>query len=331
VAVDAAGGVVFTGCFQGSADFGGGPLASDGKGPTGCAAFVAKLDAGGAHLWSRSLGGDVAVEALTVDAAGAVVLTGTVEGPQGPNLLVAKLDADGAPLWSRRFGEGDGQFPADVAVDAAGNVLLTGAFGATLDFGGGPLPLVAWPDVFVAKLDAGGQHLWSRAFSGAGYQVATSVVAGAAGEVIFAGTFIQAFDPGGGVLPETGSYQNFVAELDAGGNPVWSERVGDPQHAMPWPSLAVRGSGSVLVLSGIWGTTAGVVEQEISLAELGPGGELGWEALLGRAPDLLATGLALSRQGNLSLCGQLSGATEMVGVPLVSAGGLDALVASFSL
>jgi hypothetical protein len=47
------GGLVVTGAFQGTVDFGGGALTSVGSGDQ----FVARYDAAGGHLWSRRFGG----------------------------------------------------------------------------------------------------------------------------------------------------------------------------------------------------------------------------------------------------------------------------------
>jgi hypothetical protein len=62
-----------------------------------------------------------------------------------------------------------------VAVDGAGNVLLTGDFDGTVDFGGGPLTSAGSDDIFVAKLDAQGNHLWSKRFGDSYYQQADAV------------------------------------------------------------------------------------------------------------------------------------------------------------
>ena len=45
------------------------------------------------------------------------------------------------------------QWGTGVASDAAGNVLVTGFFEGTVDFGGGPLMSAGSSDVFVVKLE----------------------------------------------------------------------------------------------------------------------------------------------------------------------------------
>ena len=66
--------------------------------------------------------------------------------------FVVKLDASGDHQWSKSFGDADEQSSASVAVDGAGNVLITGYFSGFVDFGGGPLVCAGVRDVFVAKL-----------------------------------------------------------------------------------------------------------------------------------------------------------------------------------
>ena len=57
------------------------------------------------------------------------------------NAFSVKLDADGNHLWSRALGGLGIAVGVGVAVDGAGNVLLTGSCTGMADFGGGPAPL----------------------------------------------------------------------------------------------------------------------------------------------------------------------------------------------
>ena len=64
-------------------------------------------------------------------------------------MFVAKFDAAGKHLWSQRFGD-IGSYA--IAVDRADNVLVTGSFEGTVDFGGGTLTSAGFSDIFVAKI-----------------------------------------------------------------------------------------------------------------------------------------------------------------------------------
>jgi len=88
----------------------------------------------------------------------------------GDDAFVVKLDAGGQHLWSKSFGDASGQKVNGIAVDGSGNVVVTGQLSGSIDIGGGPLVSQGGDDVFAAKLDAGGLHIWSKSFGGAEHQ-----------------------------------------------------------------------------------------------------------------------------------------------------------------
>ena len=68
------------------------------------------------------------------------------------DLFLARLLPDGQPLAARSFGASGDQTPTALAVDADGDLLLTGYFRGAVDFGGGPLDALQGDDVFAVKL-----------------------------------------------------------------------------------------------------------------------------------------------------------------------------------
>jgi hypothetical protein len=94
---------------------------------------------------------------LTGQFAGTADFGGGNVTASGIDLFVAKLlGSNGAYLWSRRFGDTDEQAGTSVAVDSAGNALVTGYFMGTLDFNTAGIPLFTAngtsKTLFVAKL-----------------------------------------------------------------------------------------------------------------------------------------------------------------------------------
>ena len=79
------------------------------------------------------------------------------------------------PRWSKQFGEASAkeiEGAKAVATDAAGNVIIVGDLWGAANFGGGVLTTAGAQDVFIAKLDPNGKHLWSKRFGDAtSYQV----------------------------------------------------------------------------------------------------------------------------------------------------------------
>lgn len=149
-----------------------------------------------------------------------------------------------------------------VAADAAGNIVVVGAFTATADFDPGPLAytltnastLVA--DVYVAKYSAGGALVWARRLGNTNTEAVNDVAVGANGTVIVTGTFTGTvdFDPGPGTYNLTGtSGDAFAWLLDADGNLVWARNLGG-SSADAGNGVAVGADGSVYVTGTFQGT-----------------------------------------------------------------------------
>jgi hypothetical protein len=159
--LDSSGNIYVTGSFEDTVNFGGGPLTSSG----GLDVFVASYTWVGTHRWSRRFGGvgdDYGFRVAAQDGT-AVYVTGQFEGTVdfggGPLVSAGQADAWVAsytPLgdhrWSTRFGSTDIDQGIGVATATNGNVYVTGFFGGTVDFGGGPLSSAGSNDAFLVAL-----------------------------------------------------------------------------------------------------------------------------------------------------------------------------------
>ncbi|WP_437617830.1 hypothetical protein [Sorangium sp. So ce1151] len=157
VAVDGDGSVILAGNARCDFDFGGGPLV--GANCSSDNAFVAKLDAHGAHLWSRLIEGSLASRAvsLVVDALGNTFVAGSVTGTldaDGTALgaedgaerqFVVRLDSDGHISWSHILGPEFSKVQS-LAVDPEGNVAIVGQDASAMNS-------INWGGNLVTKLD----------------------------------------------------------------------------------------------------------------------------------------------------------------------------------
>ncbi|MEY2408483.1 MAG: hypothetical protein QOF48_1153 [Verrucomicrobiota bacterium] len=181
VAIDANGSVFVTGSFVFTVDFGAGPVTAEGSPDM----FVAKYSSSGGYLWSRQFGipgtsgrSSIAGTSIAVDHNGDAVVVGEFRAPVSigggtltnatpgyEDVFVAKYAGnDGAHRWSKRFGAAYPEYAGAVALDANDNIIITGRTSSSVDFGGGPLPLVPGMNGYVASLTADGSHRWSRSF-----------------------------------------------------------------------------------------------------------------------------------------------------------------------
>lgn len=344
VATDAQGNVAVVGDFAGKIDFGGGALTSAGATDV----FLAKFDPTGALLWAKSFGDIAAQNGSDVAFApnGDVVFTGSFAGKINlgggaltsagtTDLFVGRYDSAGMYLWGKRFGDAAAQAGKGVAVDAQGNVIITGNIAGKVDFGGGVLTSAGATDVLLLELDSTGAHVFSKLFGNVAAQTASRVALDAVGNRIITGSAAGKVDFGGGLLTSAGGNDIFVAKLTSGGMHLWSKLYGGATDQDP-RDLAVDPSGAVLVAGDFTGTvdfgggalaSAGVTDGFI--VKLDPFGAHVWSKKLGDAMAQSVTGIAADATGIFAV-GTFAGAVTFGGAKLTSAGGTDVMLAKLA-
>lgn len=166
---------------------------------------------------------------IGVDVLGNVYVLGKFKGaiPFGNPAIVSaggwdfflvKLDPAGKVLWNKQFGDAAEQEDANLAVDPAGSAIVAGKLVGMLDFGGGNLPPA---DIFVAKLDAAGEHVWSKSFV-ANATFKPSVASAPDGSAILWADFLGSANFGTGPLVADPDRESVLTSLAADdGAPVW--------------------------------------------------------------------------------------------------------------
>ncbi|MGI4823100.1 MAG: beta strand repeat-containing protein [Janthinobacterium lividum] len=226
------------------------------------------------------------------------------------------------------------------AVDADGNVFVTGSFTGQVTFGNTRLVSAGGSDVFVGKWNAAAST-WAGATSSGGtsndvgYGLAVS-----GGSVYVTGQFFGSAAFGSTTLTSQGSNDVFVAKYtDAGGSlaPTWATRGGGTGNDIGY-GLAVSG-GSVYV-GGTTGT--GVASFGAAPGQLAPASAGVLAALdpaTGTIQNLgvpLQGGTSTTRAtatdaaGNVFVTGDFTGTVGFGSTVLVSAGGSDIFVAKWN-
>jgi hypothetical protein len=300
--------------------------------------------------WSRELGTELGTSIFTdhtVDADGNVILVGTITSTvefQGTQILcvneneeetmeedviVVKLDPKGSLLWAKSFGDTAAQLPRGVAVDSEGSVLVTGTFWGSLDFGGGALISAGDEDIFVAKLDKDGGHVWSAAYGGAGYHDAGDIAVDKDGSAILTGTFYCNLDFGLGPLECQASVDAYVAKIDEAGAPVWTRHItGDGIQSAE--GVLVDSTGNIFVSGDFskeldaggapiqslpdegWGS------DDFYIVKLDGAGETLWARGFGDAKPQYIKDIAADGQGGVVLFADIYGSVDFGGASLTA-------------
>jgi hypothetical protein len=199
VAIDVQGSVIALGIFHDKVSFGGDTLESVGNQDV----VVVKLDPAGEHIWSHRYGSPFNELALglAVDPAGGIAITGSFDqectfgdaaltSAGESDVFAVKLDTAGEVQWAHRFGGAREDIGHGIAADRYGNLLLTGWFWGSVDFGGGPLQAQGGnKDAFLVKLSAKGEHLWSKRFGSQDHDQGRAVAMTPEGRSALAGVY----------------------------------------------------------------------------------------------------------------------------------------------
>jgi uncharacterized delta-60 repeat protein len=270
--------------------------ANETDGPdTTAAYYTAKYaSADGALLWEHLYEGSPdsynSAIAVAVDASGNVAVTGYSNGGTNGDYYTARYAAaDGALLWEKRYnGPGNDEDQAnDVAVDAGGNVVVTGF---SINTNGNS-------DYYTAKYAAAdGALLWEQRYNSAmgGSDQANSVAVDASGNVVVTGASHNS----------SGNHDYYTAKYAAAdGALLWEQRYNGPANGWDFAeAVAVDASGNAVVTGlSVNGTNTDFYTAKYAAAN----GALLWEKRYDGpgSGDDGATDVAVDGSGNVVVTG----------------------------
>ena len=291
VALDATGGAVLAGDFAQELTLGTTALMDAGGARD---IFVARLNTAG--QWTQAVQGSTPspngsnycwVGGMAVDAANGVVLTGYFNGTMsfryqnlpymvsaGSNdVFVVRLSAAGTWTQAARAGSAPDERGVALALDAAGNAVVTGTMGnvstapgGTSSFGSTTLTGLGRADVFVARLNPAGQWTQAVQAGGVGYEAPSGIAVDGAGNATVVGFFGLDANPtpppagypisfGSTTLAGAGQEDLFVARL--GRNGQWQQALaaGGPLNDYGI-AVALAPNGDVTVGGGYTGSAS---------------------------------------------------------------------------
>jgi N-acetylneuraminic acid mutarotase len=335
IGVDNAGNVYVTGGVSGSADFGTLNLQADGN-----QFFLAKYDKAGTAQWARVSAGAAEVYGLglAVDAAGNSYALGFADNVgsitfgttnllspsvTGYSTFLIKYDTSGALQWAQMIG-GPGQtYATKLALDAGGNVYVTGGFSQNITIGAKNLLSTGAGNSFTAKFDSAGALIWARQAGGAGAADSGeggddgAVAVDQAGNVYISGRFSgDSINFGGGIsLTNAGGWDAFLARYNSAGEPQWARRAGGTGFDIFF-DVALDSQGNVYA-SGELSSDALAPNGSgaAMLAKYDPAGTLRW-VVSGSGPQASPVGsvalkVAVDPSGNCYLAGAYQGSLTL--------------------
>ncbi|MGH3072167.1 MAG: alpha/beta hydrolase-fold protein [Gaiellaceae bacterium] len=244
---------------------------------------------------------------VATDAAGnvyqALAAGGSVAGQPyagDKDLVLVKDSPAGVRLWTRELGTAGLERAYGVAIDPAGDVVVTGYTKGDFD---GAHAGNTTDDAFVVKFGADGTQRWVRQFGVAavadrGYALATDSAAN---------VYVTGYTRGNLAATNLGDKDVYLAKLDASGNQLWVQQFGSAGEDKGW-GVATTGDGVRLggMTSGAMGTAAGALDGWVARYD-GSGGRV-WLQQFGTAANEEVWGLTADANGNTYVAAYSAGA-----------------------
>ncbi len=243
-------------------------------------------------------------------------------------------------LWAVSAGGTVHEQGRDVAVDADGNIYVTGGMQWESTFGSIVIDGYGYDDVFVAKLDPAGNWLWAVHAGGSSSDGGFGIDLDSAGNVYVCGVFQGTAAFGGHTLTATPNGNNdpdgFVAKLDPAGNWLWAVSIPCTGYIRA-RGLAVDGTGNCLVTGQFLNNAAfgnetlvSAGSSDVFVAKLDPAGNWLWAQRMGGTEVENGYGIAVDGSGCAWICGNFQGSVTVGAETLTSLGGFDIFAAKLN-
>ncbi|KPL05823.1 hypothetical protein AMJ71_10785, partial [candidate division TA06 bacterium SM1_40] len=174
--------------------------------------YLVKTDGAGDTVWTRAFGGpepDFGNSVEATDDGGCIVIGITSSfGAGSYDFYLIKTDGAGDTLWTQTFGGSEYDYGSSVKQTSDGGYVVAGHVNS---FG------VGSEDIYLIKLDAAGDTLWTRTYGGSGPDGGRSVEQTDDGGYIIAGD-TRSF--GAGV------WDVYLIKTDAVGDTSWTRAFG---------------------------------------------------------------------------------------------------------
>jgi len=317
------------------------------------AAFLARYTSGGKLEWAQFFEGSGTEQGdgVTFDASGNIYLAGEFTGsinlggqailPSNGNtdIFLAKYAPSGTHLWSKNVGGTGDEAPARaLAVDAAGNVFVTGFYNAATNLGGGLLPYVADFDLFIAKYNTNGLWQWNIVTGSAGNDRGQGIALDGSGNVYVCGIFENSVSFSGQPLTSAGALDAFLVKYSNDGIIQWSQKRGSTgdDYAL---NVAADAAGNVALTGGFHGsvnfggsTLNSAGNFDGFLARYNTSGVHQWSLRFGGTGEEIGERVAIDPNGKVFVAGEFSSSSvDMGGGSMPSPGTeFDTVIAKYS-
>ncbi|WP_337040969.1 SBBP repeat-containing protein [Emticicia sp. 17c] len=152
----------------------------------------------------------------------------------------------------------EADFPANMAIDNAGNIYVIGSYKGTSTFGANTISSNGDYDIFVAKYDKNGILKWVKSGGGTGEDFGYGICVDGSGNVYITGKYKLTATFGALTTTTAAASSMFIVKYDNNGNEQWVKSTtpgGTITLSQIFPQdIAIDSNGDLYITGGFYGT-----------------------------------------------------------------------------
>jgi hypothetical protein len=262
-----------------------------------------------AVAWMKQYGNkyDDIARKIAVDTTGNVYITGSNVGDLDGNIgkgnediFLSKFGGNGKKYWTRTTGTADYDTGYGLALDAAGNIYVTGGIASDSSH--------TTNDIFFMKYDANGNKLWLNRAGTTDNDIGYAVAADNTGHFYVTGVTTGSLDGNA----NAGGADIFLIKYDSDGNKLWTRQTGTTEDDMAYGVTTDAAGNSYLTgytIGSLNGNT-NLGSSDIFIMKYDADGNKLWTKQTGTDQIDVANYIAIDGAGNLYLTGETQGSLD---------------------
>ena len=250
--------------------------------------YIIKLNEMGNKSWEKTFGGESAEIPRCINKTndGGCVVAGRTSsfGPAYCDFYIVKLDQNGGKNWEKVYGGDSWDDLWSIQQTTDGGYVAAG-FTESMGAGG--------YDVYVMKLDGGGEKIWEKTYGGSVMDAANCIQQTADGGYIVAG-FTESIG--------AGSWDVYILKLDGSGEKIWEKTYGGT-FADVANAIQQTADGGYIVAG--FTESIGAGGRDVYIIKLDGSGERVWEKTFGGILDDEALSIHQNKDKSYTFAGYI--------------------------
>ncbi|KUG24880.1 hypothetical protein ASZ90_005307 [hydrocarbon metagenome] len=251
--------------------------------------YLLKLDPNGNLIWSKTYGGqydESASEVLQTSDGGFIMCGNTKLSASGSrDAYIVRVDAQGNQLWAKNYGGAGGETASGIIETSDGGYIFSGSTtsNGTDDF-----------QLWIVKIDANGNEVWSKTHGGAEWEEAASISPTSDGGYILSGYTLS---------KGAGAKDAYLIKVNATGDVIWDKVFGDIHADEFRDAKETPDGGFIAVGYSITFFSQQNQYRDLFIVKTNSSGDLVWSKLIGSDKNEGASSVRITTDGGFVISG----------------------------